>query len=85
MIGMLTSRSFLIPFGIATVLFLMDISLVAWAEASLSISLNPIFGYTSMLIIYAVCVLESLGFSIFIKFVKIIWKNWRNRTVVFQP
>jgi hypothetical protein len=75
--GRLSSRSFLIPFGIVTVLFLMNISLVTWAEVSMSVSFNPVFSYGSMLILYVLCALESLGFSMFVKFVKIAWKNLR--------
>jgi hypothetical protein len=75
--GRLYSRSFLIPFGIVTALFIMNISLVTWAEVNSSLSINPIFGYGSMLTLYVACVLEALGFSIFVRFVKIFWKKWR--------
>lgn len=62
----LSSRSFHVPFAISTALFVVNLVLVTIARDNF-VLLNPIYGYGAMTGIYLVCMLESLGFSIFYK------------------
>ena len=71
----LTSKSFLLAFGVVTFLFVMDIAILAIFGGSYLLADYPIFSYGAILSLYIICILESLGFSIFLKTIRSLLKR----------
>lgn len=71
----LYSRSFLFPFAFVTILFLLNIVLLPRAQDILPLELSPLFSFGAMTILYALCVLEAVGFSIFVGIARVLWKK----------
>lgn len=62
-----TSRLFLAPFTMVTSLFVMNMCLIRFLGSSEPfIAHNAIYSNSAMIVLYLLCVLESLGFSVFI-------------------
>ena len=61
---------FKVPFVIVSGLFVMNISIIAIFGSELPIVAgNPMFSYGAMALLYVICILEVLGFSMVAKFI----------------
>ena len=70
------SRAFLAPFLISTILYIVNVVIVTFVVRVYLVELNPIYGIGSLTAIYVLCVLESLGLSIFINVISKICKKF---------
>ncbi len=78
--GRLTSKTFVVPFVIVTLLCAIDLLALSWAGAG-GLSLLPYgsdIGYGTVLSLYGLCIIEAFGMSVFVKFAAALWARARH-------
>ena len=75
----MTSKSFILSFTFASILCIMDIAIFGLAKLyGVNLPYGSALSYGTIIGLYSMCVIESLGLSLLLKFSKMAEAHWKN-------